>query len=162
MSPRISVLTTVFDPEQEHLAACLRSVARQEFTDWEHILVNDASTKPWVIEVLRAAEAADPRVRVVDRTENGGIVAASNDALAAATGEWVALLDHDDELDPMALGAMSAACTDEIDVAYSDHDLLRVDGIGPVTLDRLRPWLTISHGDAEQQRGRTSKQRSAE
>ena len=128
MSPRISVLTTVFDPEQEHLAACLRSVARQEFTDWEHILVNDDSTKPWVIEVLRAAEAADPRVRVVDRSENGGIVAASNDALAAATGEWVALLDHDDELDPMALGAMSAACTDEIDVAYSDHDLLRADG----------------------------------
>ena len=60
MAPRISVLTTVYDPEREHLEACLRSVARQEFTDWEHILVNDASTESWVIEVLSAAEAADP------------------------------------------------------------------------------------------------------
>ncbi len=128
MAPRISVLTAVYDPEREHLEACLRSVSRQEFGDWEHILVNDASTKPWVIEVLRAAEAADDRVRVVDRVENGGIVAASSDALAAATGEWVALLDHDDELDPIALGAMAAACTDDVDVAYSDHDLLRRDG----------------------------------
>ena len=102
MAPRISVLTTVYDPEREHLEACLRSVARQEFTDWEHILVNDASTESWVIEVLSAAEAADPRERVVDRPENGGIVAASNDALDAATGEWIALLDHDDVLDPIA------------------------------------------------------------
>ncbi len=128
MSPRISVLTTVFDPERDHLEACLRSVADQEFADWEHIIVNDASTRPWVIEVLRAAAAADGRVRVIDRDENGGIVAASNDALAAAAGEWVALLDHDDELDPLALGAMLAACADDVDVAYSDHDLLRADG----------------------------------
>lgn len=128
MSPRISVLTTVFDPERQHLEACLRSVARQDVGDWEHVLVNDASTQPWIIDVLRAAEAADPRVRIVDREENGGIVAASNDALAVATGEWVALLDHDDELEPSALGSMLSVCTDEVDVAYSDHDLLRADG----------------------------------
>jgi GT2 family glycosyltransferase len=128
MAPRISVLTAVFDPERDHLEACLRSVAEQDFPEWEHIVVNDASTRPWVIDVLRAASAADARVRVIDRSENGGIVAAANDALAAATGELVALLDHDDVLDPRALGAMSAACTDEVDVAYSDHDLLRADG----------------------------------
>lgn len=128
MAPRISVLTTVFDPERDHLEACLRSVVEQDFDDWEHILVDDASTRPWVLETLRAAAASDPRVHLVERTENGGIVAASTDALAAASGELVALLDHDDVLDPRALGAMSAACTDEVDVAYSDHDLLRADG----------------------------------
>jgi glycosyltransferase involved in cell wall biosynthesis len=128
MAPRISVLTAVFDPEREHLEACLRSVADQEFTDWEHVLVDDGSTQPWVTEVLAAAATADPRVRVVERAENGGIVAASNDALAAATGEWMALLDHDDELEPTALATMSAAATDDIDVVYSDHDLLRADG----------------------------------
>ena len=128
MAPRISVLTAVFDPEREHLEACLRSVATQEFTDWEHVLVDDGSTKPWVAEVLAAAAAADQRVRVVERADNGGIVAASNDALAAATGEWVALLDHDDELEPTALAAMLAAVADDTDVVYSDHDLLRADG----------------------------------
>lgn len=128
MAPRISVLTTVFDPERDHLEACLRSVAEQDFDDWEHILVDDASTRPWVVEMLRAEAASDPRVHLIERTDNGGIVAASTDALVAASGELVALLDHDDVLDPRALGAMSAACTDEVDVAYSDHDLLRADG----------------------------------
>lgn len=128
MAPRISVLTTVFDPEREHLEACLDSVADQEFADWEHVLVDDGSTQPWVADVLAAAAAADARVRVIARPENGGIVAASIDALTAAKGEWVALLDHDDELEPTALGAMSAAATDETDVVYSDHDLLRSDG----------------------------------
>ena len=128
MAPRISVLTAVFDPEREHLEACLRSVAAQEFTDWEHVLVDDGSTQPWVAEVLAEAAAADPRVRVIERADNGGIVAASNDALSAATGEWVALLDHDDELEPTALAAMLASVTDDTDVVYSDHDLLRADG----------------------------------
>lgn len=128
MAPRISVLTTVFDPEHEHLEACLRSVADQEFTDWEHVLVDDGSTKPWVADVLEAAAAADSRVRVVHRPRNGGIVAAANDALAAASGEWTALLDHDDELEPTALTAMVAAVDDDTDVVYSDHDLLRADG----------------------------------
>ncbi len=128
MAPRFSVLTAVHDPERAHLEECLRSVRDQDFADWEHIVVDDASTRPWVSEVLDRAAAADQRVRVIRRTDNGGIVAASNDALAAATGELIALLDHDDVLTRRALSSMSAACHDEIDVVYSDHDLLRPDG----------------------------------
>ena len=105
-----------------------RSVREQDFADWEHVVVDDASTQPWVAELLDRSAAADPRVRVIRREQNGGIVAASNDALAAATGELIALLDHDDVLTRRALSSMSAACHDEIDVAYSDHDLLRSDG----------------------------------
>lgn len=128
MAPRVSVLTTVHDPEADHLAACLASVRAQTFTDHEHVLVDDASTRPHVAEMLAAAAAVDPRVRVVRREVNGGIVAASNDALAAATGELVALLDHDDELDPTALAVMVDAIDGGFDVAYSDHDLIRPDG----------------------------------
>lgn len=128
MTPRFSVLTAVHDPERDHLLACLDSVNRQGFGDWEHILVDDASTRPYVAEVLAAAAAADPRVRVIHREHNGGIVAASNDALAASRGELIALLDHDDELGREALALMSAAVTEEVDVAYSDHDLILPDG----------------------------------
>jgi glycosyltransferase involved in cell wall biosynthesis len=128
VTPRFSVLTAVYDPERNHLEECLDSVREQGFADWEHVIVDDASTQPWVAEVLDRAAAADPRVRVIHRSENGGIVAASNDALAAATGEWIALLDHDDVLTVGALGTMAPACSDDIDVAYSDHDLLRPDG----------------------------------
>ena len=128
MTPRFSVLTAVHDPDRAHLEACLQSVREQDFADWEHVVVDDASTQPWVAELLERSAAADPRVRVIRREQNGGIVAASNDALAAATGELIALLDHDDVLTRRALSSMSAACHDEIDVAYSDHDLLRSDG----------------------------------
>ena len=127
MSPRCSVLTAVHDPERHHLDACLESVRRQTSTDLEHILVDDGSTRPYVQEVLQAAAAADPRVRVVTRPVSGGIVAASQDALAAASGEIVLLLDHDDVLEPDAVASMDAALADA-DVAYSDHDLILPDG----------------------------------
>ena len=131
MPPAVSVLTAVHDPERSHLEACLASVADQTTGDWEHVLVDDGSTLPHVGEVLTAAAAADSRVRVVRRSEQGGIVAASRDALAAASGECVALLDHDDVLEPTALATMAGALAarPDADLAYSDHDLLRPDGL---------------------------------
>jgi hypothetical protein len=64
------------------------------------------------------------------RTTNGHISAASNDALALATGEWIALLDHDDELTPDALAEMVAAINEhpETDL-YSDEDKKDLDGL---------------------------------
>jgi GT2 family glycosyltransferase len=129
MTPHVSILTTVFDPEPEHLSACLASVARQDYGDFEHVIVDDASTSELVAEVLARAAAADPRIRLTRRADNGGIVAASRDALGAAVGEYVALLDHDDVLDPGALSAMVTALDDSgADVGYSDHDFIRTDG----------------------------------
>lgn len=127
--PRFSVLTTVFDPPREALLECLESVRNQTLTDFEHVLVNDCSTQSWVRDVLDQAVRADERVRVVHRHINGGIVAASSDALSMSTGELVALLDHDDTLDPNALAAMSITFDDPmVDLAYSDSDLIRPDG----------------------------------
>lgn len=130
---RFSVLTTVYNPEPEHLLSCLASVANQTFSNWEHVIVDDASTRPDVIAVLKAADSS-PHIRVIWRSENGGIVAASQDALAAAHGEYVALLDHDDELAPDALAAMSEAIDTQDatgvlpDLLYSDNDLVAPDG----------------------------------
>jgi O-antigen biosynthesis protein len=124
---RCTVITAVHDPEPAHLIACLASVRAQTTADWEHVVVDDGSTSPEVLDVLRAA-TTEPRLRLIRRAANGGIVAASNDALAAAGGEIVALLDHDDVLEPDALATMLAEHAAGADVAYSDHDLLRADG----------------------------------
>ena len=151
MTPRFSVLTAVFDPEPEHLAACLASVDAQTDDSWQHVLVDDGSRRPDVRALLDRA-ADDPRRTVVRRSANGGIVAASNDALAAATGEFVVLLDHDDVLAPGALASVAAAIDDRCDVYYSDHDLLRPDGrcATPIfkprfSLERLRNHNYITH-----------------
>ena len=152
MLPLISVLTPVFDPDPAHLAACLRSVERQSWANWEHVLVNDGSTRPEVARLLDEHAAGDPRVTVVHRAEQGGIVAASSDALAVATGAWVALLDHDDLLEPHALDAMAGALAGGSQVAYSDHDFIRTDGryIDPCfkpdfSPERLRNQNYITH-----------------
>lgn len=156
-APTFTVLTTVHDPEPAHLEACLASVAAQSDGDWEHVLVDDASTEGVVRDVLDEAVAADPRRRLVRRVTNGGIVQAGNDALAAAHGEWIVLLDHDDVIEPSALATVRSAIAErddraEIDLVHSDHDLLRADGRcsepcykPDFSLERLRNHNYITH-----------------
>ncbi|HTT93794.1 MAG TPA: glycosyltransferase [Solirubrobacterales bacterium] len=129
-APRFSVLTPIYDTPPEIFAAMLRSVERQSCGSWELCLVDDASPSPHVGEMLAAAAARDPRIRVTRRTENGGIVAASNDALAMAEGEFVALLDHDDALHPDALALVAEAieAAAEVDYVYTDED--KIDAAG--------------------------------
>lgn len=129
-SPLFSILTPVYNTGLDVLRAMIDSVRAQTFTDWELVLVDDCSTEPHVADELRAAAAEDPRVRVVLRETNGHIVAASNDALDAARGEFVALLDHDDLLVPEALEHVHRVVTsvEDVDYVYSDED--KVDDTG--------------------------------
>jgi GT2 family glycosyltransferase len=122
--PRFSILTPVYETPDDVLWAMLDSVRSQGFEDWEHCLVDDASRGGQVREALARAQRRDPRVRVLHREQNGGIVAASNDALAMATGEFVVLLDHDDALhrDALELVDRALAATPEADYLYTDED----------------------------------------
>jgi len=129
-APRFSILTPVYETPAEVLRAMLRSVAAQRWGDWELCLVDDASRQPHVAEILEQAVARNPRIKLRRRESNGGIVAASNDALAMARGELVALLDHDDELHPKALAEVERALarTPEADYIYTDED--KIDAAG--------------------------------
>ncbi len=129
-APRFSILTPVFDTPADVLAAMLASVRTQRFADWELCLVDDCSTQQHVGEMLEAAQREDPRVRIQRRDSNGGIVAASSDALAMAGGEFVALLDHDDTLhrDALALVHAAIAAEPEADYVYTDED--KIDRAG--------------------------------
>lgn len=102
----------------------------QTVTDWEWCIVDDCSARPETQAALAELATRDPRIHVAHRSANGGIVAASNDALAMATGEFVVFLDHDDLLDPSALAEMAAtlASSDEIDYVYSDETHIDPDG----------------------------------
>ena len=128
--PRFSVITPVYETPIDVLEAMLESVRTQTFEDWELCLVDDLSESTGVLETLNRAAAEDPRIRVMTRAENGGIVATSNDALAMARGEFVALLDHDDELHPDALAHVHEALlgAPEADYVYTDEDKIDRDG----------------------------------
>ncbi|TPW15766.1 MAG: family 2 glycosyl transferase [Acidimicrobiaceae bacterium] len=104
----------------------------QSFTDWEWCLVDDCSSRPEVLEALDDAARRDSRIKVHHRGANGGIVAASNDALAMATGEFVALLDHDDAIVSSGLASVMAVLQSEagadVDYIYTDEAHVLADG----------------------------------
>ncbi|MFY8158475.1 MAG: glycosyltransferase, partial [Ilumatobacteraceae bacterium] len=128
--PRFSIVTPVYNPPVRALKACIKSVRKQNFADWEWCIVNDCSTQPHVRKILNKFAAKDSRIRVAHRTTNGGIVAASQDGLDMATGEFVALLDHDDVIAKRALKRVNEELLkdDNIDYLYTDEDKIDARG----------------------------------
>ena len=128
----ISILVPVYNPPIEFLDECLNSVMRQQARNWELVVANDGSTKPEVREFLdgfAALHAADSRVRILHK-ENGGISSAINHALSSATGDYIAILDHDDALDPRCIEIFSERLAEggEPDAIYSDEDKINSRG----------------------------------
>lgn len=125
LQPLISVITPVYNTDPRWLRACVESVRRQIYPHWELCLCDDASSNPETIATLREFEN-DPRIHIVRLAANEGISGASNAALAVARGEFIALLDHDDELTRDALAQMVVALNADpaADVLYSDEDKL--------------------------------------
>jgi glycosyltransferase involved in cell wall biosynthesis len=128
--PLISVLVPVYNTPEKWLTKAIASVGEQTYSNWELCLADDASTAPHVRPLLEHYAAADPRIKVCFREKNGHISAASNSALALATGDFIALLDHDDELTPHALYeiAMAHNADPTTDFFYSDEDKIDEEG----------------------------------
>ncbi|HEY0368108.1 MAG TPA: glycosyltransferase family 2 protein, partial [Chthoniobacterales bacterium] len=125
-----SVLLPTYNPEPRILRRAIESVRRQLYPHWELCVVDDASTDGRVIDLLRGYARRDSRIKVQFRPKNGHVSVASNDALASATGEYIALLDHDDELESTAL-YLAARALNRADpplLLYSDEDKLDRNG----------------------------------
>ncbi|MGF1541132.1 MAG: glycosyltransferase [Pleurocapsa sp.] len=122
--PKISIIVPVYNPPEAFFRQAIESVLKQIYPDWELCLADDCSTKPYVKEILEEYAQKDSRIKVVFREENGHISRASNSALEIATGEYIALLDHDDLLAPHALYEMVMLLNQhpEADMIYSDED----------------------------------------
>ena len=97
--PRISVVVPIYNVES-YLAESLESAAAQSFRDLEVIMVDDGSTDGSAA-IAHEFEARDPRFRLLTRV-NGGLSAARNTGIDAASGEHLAFLDSDDVLPPDA------------------------------------------------------------
>lgn len=128
--PKFSVVMPTFNPRPEHLRAAVGSVRAQCYPEWELCIADDGSTDLAVKYLLEDYAAHDPRIKVKFLGEHCGIVGASNAALGLATGDFVAFLDHDDELAPWALYEVARALNAEpdLDVIYSDEDKLDEQG----------------------------------
>lgn len=128
--PVISILLPVYNTPPALLAECINSVTAQLYSNWQLCIADDASTSAETRQALQQLCAGDERIKLVQRENNGHISAASNSALEVATGDYVALLDHDDLLSPDALLKVIAAINQHPDalLLYSDED--KIDGQG--------------------------------
>jgi len=124
LRPTFSVLMPVYETPETFLREALDSVLAQVYPDWELCVADDASRSPHVRAVLEEYARDDRRIKLVFRESNGHIAATTNSALAVATGEFVALLDHDDLLavDALFENALVVNARPDVDIVYSDED----------------------------------------
>lgn len=147
--PLISIVMPTYNPPLGYLREAIQSVRNQLYDNWELCIADDCSTDEQVRAYLSSLTTTDRRIKVQFRKENGHISAASNTAIALATGEFSALLDQDDLLPPHALYhvALEIIQHPDVNVIYSDED--KIDDLGtrsdPYFKSGWNPDLFLSH-----------------
>ena len=139
LRPKFSVIMPVYNVEAKWLEKAIESVRKQIYPDWELCIADDASTKPHIRPLLEKYSKLDSRIKVFFREENGHISAASNSALELATGDYIALLDNDDEftIDALYENAKLINSHPEADFIYSDED--KIDSKGNLSGPFFKP-----------------------
>ncbi len=138
-APKISIITPVYNVDKLWLENAITSVINQVYENWELGLVDDASTKPHIKDILVKYQKNDSRIKVKFLQENLGISGASNEAISLATGEFIGLLDHDDELSVNALFEVVKLLNEhpDADMIYSDED--HIDSKGKLIDPHFKP-----------------------
>ena len=121
----------VYDTSEELLRKAIASVRSQLYGNWELCIADDASTAQHVKALLAEARAGAAHIKVTYRETKGHISLASNSALALATGEYVVLLDHEDELTEHALYLVVVELNahPHVVLVYSDEDKITEYGV---------------------------------
>lgn len=119
----------VYNVDLKWIKEAIKSVKNQIYPNWELCMADDASTNPKLIEYLSHI-SEDPQIKVVFRKKNGHISEASNSALKLATGEFVALMDNDDIIQPHSLAEVIKILNEkkDTDFIYSDEDKINMRG----------------------------------
>lgn len=145
--PVVSIVTSTYRPRREFLSRTIASVKAQSYPKWQLCVYDDGSGNDWLGDYLREESRKDPRIRTAFGERNLGISGGLNQACGLATGEYLAFLDHDDELHPYALHYMVQACQEGgVDLVYSDEDYLDPRGLraGPTFKPGWSPELLES------------------
>jgi FMN phosphatase YigB (HAD superfamily) len=129
--PTVSIVLAVYDPPHAALIAQLDAIAAQTSPDWECVVIDDASTDQGVVDLVTEWAGLANNRRLIRRADNGGIAAATNDGLDAASGTLVTICDHDDVIHPDAVAALIEHYEQhpDDDVVYTDEQLIDAEGV---------------------------------
>jgi glycosyltransferase involved in cell wall biosynthesis len=133
--PRVSILIPCYNGE-DYLGKAIESCLALEYPDVQIIVIDDGSTDG------SAALAERYKEVVCIRQANQGVSAARNAGIAAATGDFIVFLDHDDELmcDALRIGVALLQANPEVSFTFGLRQTISVDG--GVLSDQLKPDAT--------------------
>jgi len=128
--PLISVLMPTFNTPARYLRLAIESVLRQTYEGWQLCIYDDGSSLPETFEVLNEYRGREPRIRIEFGDRNRGIATATNAAIALAQGQYITMLDHDDEIVAEALMEVANVLNGDpgIDALYTDQAYIEADG----------------------------------
>lgn len=132
-NPLVSVIVPVYNVER-YVDECLASIRAQTYANLEILVVEDCSTDG-SLQAL-APHLEDPRVRLIRHEKNGGLSAARNTGIEAATGEYVMFVDSDDLVVPALVDTcLAAAVKTGVDVVIYDYVDFKDGGTPPAIGD---------------------------
>lgn len=143
--PLFSVIMPVYNPDIKWLQAAIESLQKQYYTNWELCAVDDGSSIKKGIACLKEYENTDYRIRLHVSAHNGGISAASNMAVELAKGEYLVLLDQDDEITPDSFFWLAKYINENPGADYLYSDECKIDERGHLTSFLLKPD-ELTHG----------------
>ena len=132
MSIKVSVIIPAYNTE-EYISKAIDSALAQTLSNIEVIVVDDCSTDN-TVEVVQSFD--DPRVKLLQNPTNMGAGGARNNAIKAAKGKWIAVLDSDDWYAPQRLEVLVSAAEEKDADMIADDSYLIEDGVST-------PWSTI-------------------
>ncbi len=125
-SPKVSIIIPVYNVEPKWIELAIQSVKNQWYTNWEICIVDDCSTNVKTIDYLKSIN--DEKIKIEFSKTNEHISATSNKALKIATGEYIGLMDNDDEITEDALYHIVKKINQGYTFIYSDEDKMEMDG----------------------------------
>jgi glycosyltransferase involved in cell wall biosynthesis len=145
--PKISIIVPVYNTPKKWLELCILSVLNQTYPNWELCLFDNGSNAETGRVLIEYAKK-DQRIKVGRSEKNLNIVGGSNGAIKMATGEFISLLDSDDELAPFALYEVVKTLNSNrrLDFIYSDEDKIDQAGnrFAPFFKPDINPDLLLS------------------
>lgn len=149
IKPLISIIFPVYNVDEKWLRLAFDSVFSQIYTNWELCVVDDASTASHIKPLLEEYSKKDSRIKVLYSEVNEHISGASNKAINMAKGDFIFLMDNDDELEPNTLYEFIKVLNEKngnLDFVYPDEDQLTITGerINPMLKPDWSPETTLS------------------
>lgn len=125
--PLISIIMPVYNVDPKWLELAIQSVRNQVYRSWELCIVDDCSTNEHTKSYLKSL--SDPKIKIKMLEKNTGISEATNEAVSLSTGDYITLLDNDDEITIDALFEVVKAINKTgADMLYSDEDKIDIHG----------------------------------